>query len=629
MWLLRAIANERQLPSGGASYFEHGGLEGRSRARVHRVVPAGVRRRIAKSGRPPKCPPLRQALYNWFVDHRACVSTRISPRFLLLQARRLAGICVRVMAERKNFVPMPVLDGRWLRGFCNHHSIVLRQPNRRYKVSHNLALKRVRTMWSNVIRVRHLAVRLLGKDLADAIIELDEKPLHFNEAGSKSANTLAFKGDAFVGLHENYSGSRRRLSLVTCGVAAERLLRGLPWACLGFLVKGMSIRVLEGIEVPADMRVNLQYSESGSYKNAHFLKFLEFALEEWTDARAVLNDWQILILDVAASHLGEAVWNLCFSRGYVLLYHLGGTTAITQVPDTHLHGPFSKLYMHFEQMSFTKKQLASPGDISRTFREVFDDAVLTWRSMDPKLGYTGCMQTGVSVALDGSEDSRITGEAREFWYKIGMDEVRRACIAEVDKLVDSGEVKSFSDVKRVIQQPEADDIYREGAEFEPPLGSGELPYLTEADEKEIQLDQEEISCYKPLDLPVALPADGGEEREARLVLTELAALKDMSATARRLRLPTVVSAVEKRQTDLERQKTPIGSTSSKTNAFLNHYLRDVASKQHRAMTKARLRSAAVARAKAWRLRRVKLLKAKAKQAAKKTRLLRQRLWLLR
>ena len=75
-----------------------------------------------------------------------------------------------------------------------------------------------------------------------------------------------------------------------------------------------------------------------------------------------------------------------------------------------------------------------------------------------------------------------------------MDEVRRACIAEVDKLVDSGESKSFVDLRRVIQQPDKDDLYGEGAEFEPPLGPGELRYWTEADETEKKLDQTEISC---------------------------------------------------------------------------------------------------------------------------------------
>jgi hypothetical protein len=75
------------------------------------------------------------------------------------------------------------------------------------------------------MRVRYLALRFLGKDIADAIVEIDEKPMHFNESGSKAAKTLAFAGDSFVGLHENHAGSRERLSMMTCGFSSKKLLK--------------------------------------------------------------------------------------------------------------------------------------------------------------------------------------------------------------------------------------------------------------------------------------------------------------------------------------------------------------------------------------------------------------------
>ena len=70
----------------------------------------------------------------------------------------------------------------------------MRRPNQRAKCSKPLLMSRLRAMWLNVIKVRHLASRMLGSDLADRIFGIDEKPLHFNEAGSKNIGTLEIAG---------------------------------------------------------------------------------------------------------------------------------------------------------------------------------------------------------------------------------------------------------------------------------------------------------------------------------------------------------------------------------------------------------------------------------------------------
>jgi hypothetical protein len=41
-----------------------------------------------------KCPLLRELLYDWFVDVRASVATRISPKFMLQKARHFADMIV-------------------------------------------------------------------------------------------------------------------------------------------------------------------------------------------------------------------------------------------------------------------------------------------------------------------------------------------------------------------------------------------------------------------------------------------------------------------------------------------------------------------------------------------------------
>ena len=70
----------------------------------------------------------------------------------------------------------------------------MRKPNARYKCSRQVLRARLRVMWLNLFKVRRLAQRLLGRDLSDQIYGIDEKPLHFNESGSKALATLEIAG---------------------------------------------------------------------------------------------------------------------------------------------------------------------------------------------------------------------------------------------------------------------------------------------------------------------------------------------------------------------------------------------------------------------------------------------------
>ena len=86
-------------------------------------------------------------------------------------------------------------------------------------------------MWLNTIRVRRLAQRLLGKDLSDQMYGVDEKPLHFNESGSKNMRTLELVGAPSVRLKQNHAATRGRVSvmtLVTSSLAAIHQPMGLP-----------------------------------------------------------------------------------------------------------------------------------------------------------------------------------------------------------------------------------------------------------------------------------------------------------------------------------------------------------------------------------------------------------------
>ncbi len=86
-------------------------------------------------------------------------------------------------------------------------------------------------MWVNSIKVRRLSQKLLGKDLADQMNGIDEKPLHFNESGSKCIRTLEIAGAPSVKLKQNHAATRERVSVMTfttSKLATIQQPKGLP-----------------------------------------------------------------------------------------------------------------------------------------------------------------------------------------------------------------------------------------------------------------------------------------------------------------------------------------------------------------------------------------------------------------
>ena len=144
---------------------------------------------------------------------RLCRGHRHPPKLLLAKARALAATLLEGMRITGCYSPLPdsFAGGpqrllRWKRD----KGVVLRKPNARYKVSYPVLSQRLRATWLNVIRVRWLASRLLGDDLSTKIYGIDEKPIHFNEAGSKCVGTLEIAGAKAVKFKENHSAARER-----------------------------------------------------------------------------------------------------------------------------------------------------------------------------------------------------------------------------------------------------------------------------------------------------------------------------------------------------------------------------------------------------------------------------------
>ena len=99
-------------------------------------------------------------------------------------------------------------------------------------------MRRLRAMWVNVIKVRHLASRLIGDDLSQRILGIDEKPLHMNEGGSKCVGTLEIAGAPMVVLKENHTQTRERVSLMTTVTSCEVVATWSELMPLELLCKG-------------------------------------------------------------------------------------------------------------------------------------------------------------------------------------------------------------------------------------------------------------------------------------------------------------------------------------------------------------------------------------------------------
>ena len=156
-------------------------------------------------------------------------------------------------------------------------------------------------------------------------------------------------------------------------------------------------------------------SPKGSYREEHILNFLEAHLQKWGPGRK----WRVYLLDCFAPQMTDNVKRLCWERGYILLIHGGGATAVTQTNDTDLHQFLRKLYTQLECAAMVREQRVKGKGVVVVPREeqCIEWMVQVWSR--PELHQQakgGYKKTGITVALDGSEDEEIKREAREIFF---------------------------------------------------------------------------------------------------------------------------------------------------------------------------------------------------------------------
>jgi hypothetical protein len=233
MWLRSCIdiGKEQDELGGGLGSMHHSAGGRKPTMAVGRTADRQLFRRRKSQGRPYKCPVIRELLWDWFVDVRRSIASTVSPKFILMKARSISEEVLKAQRATGMYSSLPKLDKHWLLRWKRDKGVVFRKPNVRFKCSKAVMTARLRAMWVNSIKVRRLSQKLLGKDLADQMYGIDEKPLHFNESGSKNMRTLEIAGAPSVKLKQNHAATRERVSVMTftsSNLAVIQQPKGLP-----------------------------------------------------------------------------------------------------------------------------------------------------------------------------------------------------------------------------------------------------------------------------------------------------------------------------------------------------------------------------------------------------------------
>ena len=188
-------------------------------------VPKRARRTSkGKAGPRHAAPALRLELLWWFCQVRGLLS-RISVDTLMAKASALRErFASAAIAAATAVHKLPVITYKWLLGWRREYRISLKKPNKRWKVSREVLVSRLKILWLNIHRVRRWIQLTFGYD--PEIWSFDQKPFYRNHAGSKRMPTLCFRGQADVLVREIHSDTRDRFSANTLVVTS---LECLPW----------------------------------------------------------------------------------------------------------------------------------------------------------------------------------------------------------------------------------------------------------------------------------------------------------------------------------------------------------------------------------------------------------------
>ena len=412
------------------------------------VTARGKRVRRDGGGRPSHAPMIHEQLFEWFIAMRYSIDWkaldqqrsrggrkvlgRFPRRLLLAKLHELMEAycyeCIINGVKPQVFNP----DSKWWMRFEADTGLSLRCPNRKYKCPKFILEERLELWWITLFRIRALCVALFGYD--PEMENWDQSPFHNNESGSQNLRTLAFKGASTVPLIEGHADTRSRWTgNFTTFSNEERIKAGeIPYCQCCFKADGEVLqgRLQEHLRSRGyDSWFTVITTPKGSYREADVLNFLDLYLPKMTPGRR----WRIIMADDFRPHKSPNAFRLCWSRGYVLVVHGGGTTPVAQTPDTDENQHVKREYSAVETLElmrqFRDTAVAVPRVNEQTALDMMYD-IMQKKEMHLRAA-KGYKYTGATIDLDGGEDHMVCREAGQFWNELQMRQKVNAEIALV------------------------------------------------------------------------------------------------------------------------------------------------------------------------------------------------------
>ena len=261
---------------------------------------------------------------------------------------------------------------------------------------------------------------------------------------------MSIRGGGVVPLKEGHAQTRERWTLQTTTTSNAHRARDFPPVEIMFKAAGDKVLAKVTALVPAWAPwLTVTTGPKGSYREEDVLDFIENRLEPMTDGRR----WRILLLDAYSAHLSKRVRVCAWHRGYVVITHGGGASAVTQTNDTDLHAHIKRAYLDMEMADAVEQMRLKPWGVPCPRREdVIGWVAYIWASQELHLRATrGFLKVGLANALDGSQDAEICREAGQFWHQESMRQRRGEVVHDVNVEVDAGRLAwRYADVYSVI-----------------------------------------------------------------------------------------------------------------------------------------------------------------------------------
>mgnify|MGYP005671698245 CR=1 FL=1 len=530
------------------------------------------RKRTEGAGCKFQAPLVRKELYEWWsglrhaIDWRTLIADRRSrgkkhlarfPRSLvllkvqsLLQDHAYASLIGGVKV--KSFTP----DGWWLNRWQEEYGLSFRKANRKYEVPKWMQKERLEVFWVTLFTLRLVIHKLFGYD--PIIVNFDQSPFHNNETGNQDKPTLNVRCakvpiiEGKCAVKERWTANLTTVSRIYLGQPSDpqsqpsQSLQQKPFHEIMFKgatkTEGTNAIIHDRLQkfvrdrgFPSWMTVTT--APKGSYREQDVIEFLKTHLDEMTPGR----DWRILLADDYRAHKTQNVWQLAWSRGYVLVIHGGGNTPVAQTCDTDLNQHVRRFYGNRESALLLEKMrngatvpVCSHEESLQIMYEILSSPELHSKASE------GYKKTGQSVDLWGAEDSCIVREAGDFWNSMtsrGHPSMRAYVDEEMllieDEMLNEGFTWDLHNVKRLIRpytvRKKYDDVLeRLGEDFYHDDIEDELPWELAAEEAEeghsddsdsdSDADEPEAEAAVAEDINM-LHSEGGSPEEDRVVLS--------------------------------------------------------------------------------------------------------------